>query len=128
MGHGQEDAHTDIAEAFCREEVDYLFGATTSPANVIRLIANRSRDAKLDSLPVDLTRHLVDSHGYLPMQIPAETYSWSARHDVATVGFRTVLIASKHSGGRYSEASREAIRKHVDCSRAAAGDQILFRS
>ena len=114
--------YTDITDAFCGGQVDYLFGATTSPANVIRSIAMRSREARLDSLPDDLMHHLVKSHRYLPMRIPAGTYPWSVSHDAATVGFGTVLIKAKDSDNPFLEAVVQSIRRHLGIPLAGIAD------
>jgi TRAP transporter TAXI family solute receptor len=89
--HGNYD---QIAAAIKDGKVDYLFGATTKPANVIRDIGNGSREVALTPMPADLMTSLAKTYGYGRGIIPRGTYPKLQTSDVETTFMETIFMIS----------------------------------
>jgi uncharacterized protein len=85
--------YLDIADAFVAGRVDFLFGATTLPAAIIRRIAEGSRPAALLPLPDGLRDHL-STAGYTTGVIPGGTYPEMQSGDVPTAFMETVVMVA----------------------------------
>ncbi|HXV94887.1 MAG TPA: TAXI family TRAP transporter solute-binding subunit [Pseudonocardia sp.] len=84
--------YTDIGTAFARGEVDYLFGATAAPAEVVAGIGRSTRGGVLLPLPADLVAHLASRWAYTPGTIPADHYPGMQAGDLPTVLMRTTYV------------------------------------
>ena len=89
--HGSYDV---IADALRQGHVDYLFGATTKPAKVIRSIGEGDRTIALAAMPPDLMKHLADQYGYGTGIIAGDTYPKLQTGDIETTFMDTVLMIS----------------------------------
>lgn len=87
-------SYTDIGVAFARGEVDYLFGATAAPADVIAGIGDSPRGGVLLPLPADLIAHLGARWAYRPGVIPAGYYPGMQIEDLPTVLMRTTYVVN----------------------------------
>jgi TRAP transporter TAXI family solute receptor len=87
VGHA---GYTEIGRAFARGEVDYLFGATAAPADVITGIG--AAGGVLLPLPGDLVAHLAGRWAYRPGTIPAGHYPGMQTEDLPTVLMRTTYV------------------------------------
>lgn len=102
-----------IAKAICEGRVDFLFGATTLPADVIRSIESLAPDLRLDSLPDDLITHFVARFGYRRTTIPVGSYPLLHDVDITTAGMGTVIVGSNALDDRVLAAVRSVLQ-HVE--------------
>jgi uncharacterized protein len=86
--------YDQIAGALKDGKVDYLFGATTKPADVIRDIGNGSREIALTPMPADLMASLSKTYGYGRGVISRETYPKLQSGDVETTFMETIFMIS----------------------------------
>lgn len=99
--------YTDIAVAFARGEVDYLFGATAAPAEVVAGIGESARGGALLPLPADLVAHLAARWAYRPGPIPADHYPRMQDGDIPTVLMRTTFVV-------HADADADAVFRVTD--------------
>lgn len=85
--------YLEIADALVAGRIDFLFGATTLPAEIIRRIARGPRPAALLPLPEELLESL-RSAGYGSGVIPRGTYPELQSADVRTAFMETVVMIS----------------------------------
>ncbi len=93
-GHVVFGDYDTIAAALRGGEVDYLFGATTKPAGIIRHIGEGPRRIRLAEMPGDLMRWLSDSFGYGRGIIPAGTYPMLQQGPIETTFMETIVMIS----------------------------------
>jgi uncharacterized protein len=86
--------YDQIAAAIKEGKVDYLFGATTKPANVIKDIGDGPRDIALTPMPADLMSSLAKNYGYGRGIIPKQTYPRLQSADVETTFMETIFMIS----------------------------------
>jgi TRAP-type uncharacterized transport system substrate-binding protein len=91
--------YTDIESAFALEEVDYLFGATAAPADIVSRIGRTARGGVLLPLPAELITHLGTRWSYQPGVIPADHYPEMQQVDLATVLMRTTYVVNAAADG-----------------------------
>lgn len=89
--HGSYEA---IVEAFAAGAVDYVFGATTMPAQAIDAMGLARRGGKLAPLAADLMTCLCRSFGYGQGEIPADTYPLMQEAPIRTTFMETVFLVS----------------------------------
>jgi uncharacterized protein len=99
--------YTDIARAFARGEVDYLFGATAAPAAVVAGIGGSARGGVLLPLPADLVAHLTARWAYRAGTVPAAHYPDMQDADVPTVVMRTTYVV-------HADADPDAVFRVTD--------------
>lgn len=88
------DGYDALVAALHAGEIDYLFGATTLPAESIASAADGTRHVELTDLPTDLIDHLSQRYGCGRGVIPADTYPRLQRKDIATSFVGTVIVIS----------------------------------
>lgn len=93
-GHVVFGDYDNIAAAIRGAETDYLFGATTKPAQVIRHIGEGPRRVMLADMPKDLMRWLGDTFGYGRGIIPEGTYPTLQQGPIETIFMETVFMIS----------------------------------
>jgi TRAP transporter TAXI family solute receptor len=88
------DGYDALVVALQAGEIDYLFGATTMPADSIAKAAAGDRHIGLVELPTDLIDHLARRYGCSRGTIPAKTYPGLQHTDIATAFVDTTIVVS----------------------------------
>jgi uncharacterized protein len=88
------DGYDALVNALQTGEIDYLFGATTMPADSIAKAANSDRQIELVDLATDLIDHLAQRYGCSRGVIPADTYPGLQHKDINTAFVDTIIVAS----------------------------------
>lgn len=88
------DGYDALVSALRTGEIDYVFGATTMPAESIARAADGRRKIELADLPTDLIDHLTRRYGCGRGVIPADTYPGLNHTDIATSFVDTVIVIS----------------------------------
>jgi hypothetical protein len=86
--------YNQIVGAIKYGRVDYMFGATTKPAEIIAGASDAARAVELVSMPADLMDFLQKNYGYGRGKIEAKTYPKLQAADISTTFMETVFIIS----------------------------------
>ena len=89
--HGSYD---DLVKAFGAGEIDYVFGATTTPADAIAKMGAAPRGGQLAALPDALIDSLSRQYGYGQGSIAADAYPSMQKGPVRTTFMETVFLVS----------------------------------
>lgn len=85
-----------LVEALANGEIDYVFGATTLPAQSIES-ASQNKDLRLVPLPDAVVSHLSRDWGHSVGVIPHSTYPALCDGDIPTSFVQTVLVTSSEA-------------------------------
>lgn len=105
------DGYDALVDALAEGKIDYVFGATTLPAQSIAH-ASVTKGLRLTPLPNKVISHLSREWGHGSGVIPRGTYPSLCDGDVSTSFVQTVLVASSDAAERDVHAITRTLLQH----------------